>query len=265
MKTIDSHIHLDTLTWADMEHMALAGIEAVVSPIHLDAARAVSCKTIRDMWDFLLEVQFWRARENHLTPYAMIGISMVSTPAEDPAELYDLLPAYIRRPEVVAMGEIGFEPNSDTCKDMAVQAELVRRQLQIAVDTGVRVDFHVPEDPDLKGRYSGQLLDLCRECGLTMDKVVVDHCSEANIAEVLAAGAHAAISVQPWRPMTPEKAADLVIEHGFERIMLDSDCSCLPSDPLSVPKTVLALKRKGVSEAEIEKVAYSNAKAFFGL
>ena len=265
MKFVDTHTHLDTLTWTDMENMTMAGVQTVISPIHLDAGKPVSCNTIRDMWDFLFDVQFWRARENFITPYAMIGITMVSTPKDDPAELYAILPEYLCRREVVALGEIGFEPNSDTCKDMEFQETLVRRQVEIAVDAGTCVDFHLPGSADLKVLYTDKLLAICRDCGLPMNKVVMDHSSEANIAQVLEAGAHAAISVQPWRNMTPEKAADIVVAHGITRVMFDSDCSCLASDPLALPKTALALKRKGVSDEDIEQVMFHNANAFFGL
>ena len=265
MKFVDTHTHLDTLTWADMENMTMAGVQTVISPIHLDAGKPVSCKTIRDMWDFLFDVQFWRARENFITPYAMIGITMVSTPADDPEELYAILPEYLRRPEVVAIGEIGFEPNSDTCKDLDFQELLVRRQIEIAGETDVCVDFHLPGPADAKVHYTDKLIDICRDCELPMTKVVMDHCSEANVGQVLEAGAHAAISVQPWRNMTPEKAADIVMAHGVERIMFDSDCSCLASDPLALPKTALALKRKGLADEDIEKVMYHNAQRFFGL
>lgn len=265
MKCVDIHTHLDTIAWSDLTEMAMAGVKAVISPIHLDAGKPVRCQTIRDVWDFLFDVQFWRAKENFLTPYAMIGISPVSTPADDPAQLYRLMPEYLGRPEVVAIGEIGFEPNSDTCNDLAFQADLIRAQVEIAGETGACVDFHVPGPPDAKAVFTEKSLTICRDCGLPMDRVVVDHCSEANIAQVLDAGANAAISVQPWRRMTPEDAADLIITHGPDRIMLDSDCSCLASDPLAVPRTAMALKRRGMADADIETVLYGNACRFFGL
>ena len=265
MNFTDSHAHLDELSWNALQQMYLAGVRRVVSPVQLAGGRPVSCETIRDVWDYLFDVQFARAKEHFIQPYAMIGISMVSTPRNDPAALYDLLPEYLNRPEVVAIGEIGIEPNSDTCKDLKQQEGFVRKQLEIAVKTGVRVDFHVPNAPALKKENTKRMLDLCAEYGLPFDKVIVDHCSDANIAMVLEAGAWAAISVQPWRNMTPERAADIIIEHGCQRVMVDSDCSGLPSDPLAVPKTAMALKQKGVSDPEIEKVCFSNAGAAYGL
>jgi predicted metal-dependent TIM-barrel fold hydrolase len=109
------------------------------------------------------------------------------------------------------------------------------------------------------------MLDICRACEFSMTKVIIDHCTDANIGMALEAGANAAISVQPWRNVTPDMAADIIIEHGFERVMIDSDASGLPSDPLAVPKTAMAMKKKGVSEENIEKVCFLNSKQVYGI
>lgn len=265
MNFVDSHTHLDELSWENLQQMYLMGIREIVSPVQLAAGKAVSCETIREVWDYLFEVQFARAENNFIKPYGMIGISMVSTPKDDPAELYEILPDYLKRPEIVAIGEIGVEPNSRTCKDLKQQEEFVIKQLAIAGDVGICVDFHTPNPPDMKKEYTKRMLELCTECGMPMAKVIMDHCTGANIGMALEAGAWAAISVQPWRNITPDIAADIIKEYGSERVMVDSDCSGLPSDPLAVPKTALALKRKGVSSEDIEKVCSLNSKGAYGI
>ena len=265
MKVIDAHAHLDTISWVDLSRMRLCDMQAIITPIHLDAAKPVSCQTIQEVWDYLLEVQFGRAEANGIRPYAMIGVSMVSTPADDPEQLFARMPAYLQRKDVVAIGEIGFEPNSKTCKDMAFQEMLIRRQLAIAAAEDICVDFHVPNAPEQKRDYTRETLDICKECDFSMDKVIIDHCSEANIEMVLAAGAWAAISVQPWRKMTAEIAAELIGTHGPERIMVDSDCGGGISDPLAVPKTAVALAQRGFPETDIEKVLYGNPMRCYGL
>ncbi len=260
---IDSHAHLNMLTWTDLESMRLAGVGEVVSPIMLDAAKAVSSDTIADMWDYLLDVQLDRAKGHLLKGHGMVCLNMASTPREDPARLLGRLPEYLERPEIVAIGEIGFEPQSRTCQDLRVQETLLMQQLRIAKDAGVLVVIHTPHPPDSKRLFAERTLELCARCNLPMAQVAIDHCSEANIRMALDAGAYAGISVQPWRGMTPDMATDLVRDHGSERIMLDSDCSSQHSDPLAVPKTALALQRKGVSEKNIEKVCGENARRFY--
>jgi predicted metal-dependent TIM-barrel fold hydrolase len=261
----DAHIHLNTLTWKNLEDMYMVGIRTIISPVHLDGAKPVKNETIIDMWDYLLEVHMPRAKSFFIEPYAMIGISMVSTPEKGAPELYAELEDYLKRPEVVAIGEIGLEPGSRTCKDMAQQAEFVVKQLKVAKNVGVCVDFHVPNAPDDKKKYTEQTIALCEQEAFPMDKVIIDHCSEANIDMVLKSGANAAISIQPFRNMTPEKAADLAIKYDFDRIMLDSDSSSLPSDPLAVARGAMELKKRGVSGENINRVCFENCKNCYGI
>lgn len=265
MDLIDAHTHLDTLSCDSLEQMSMTGVRTLIAPIHLLVGKAVGCETIRDVWDYLFDTQFARAQGSFITPYAMIGLCMVNTPRGDPEALYQALPEYLARPEVVAIGEIGLEPNSRTCSDMKMQESYVVRQLAIAKGAGVCVNFHTPNAVGQKQEATRRVLDLCAEAGLSMDKVIVDHCSDANIGLVRERGAWAAISVQPWRRITPDLAAEFVKEFGTEGIMIDSDCSPLPSDPLAVPKTALALKRKGFSDGDIEKVCAGNCRAAYGI
>jgi predicted metal-dependent TIM-barrel fold hydrolase len=262
---VDSHAHLNTLTWRDLEAMRLAGVAGIVSPMHLDTARPLSPDTILDVWDSLLEVQLARAAEHLIQAHGMVSVNMGSTPREGLARLLELLPTYLARPGIVAIGEIGFEPASRSCPDLAAQEALLRRQLEIGKATGRPVVIHTPNPPERKRRFTEQALELCRQCGLDMARVAIDHCSEANIGLALEAGAHAAISVQPFRGMTPALACDLVAAHGTLRVMIDSDCSGLHSDPLAVPRTALALQRRGLSDGETAQVCRTNALAFYGI
>jgi uncharacterized protein len=265
MKLLDSHLHLTDITWNDLEAMSLAGIEEIVSPVQLSASKAVSSETIREMWDFQLEIQLQRSEEHLIKAHSMLGISMVSTPKDGMPELLKLLNEYLKRPKVVAIGEIGFEPNSRTCKDLKVQETIFTEQLKIAKMVDIPVVIHVPHPADKKKEFTEKSLALCNEYGLSMSKVIIDHSSEANIKIVLDAGAYAAITVQPWRNLTPNQAADLVKEYGSERLMINSDSSGRISDPLAVPKTRIALRRKGVADDVITKVCWSNGKQVYGI
>lgn len=261
----DAHVHLNTLTWKNLEEMYMTGIGLIISPVHLDGAKPVKKETIVDMWDYLLEVHIPRAKHLFVESYAMVGISMVSTPENGLQELYSELENYLKRPEVVAIGEIGLEPGSRTCKDMDQQSQYVVDQLIIAKKTGTCVNFHVPNAPEDKKKYTEKTLSLCAQQSFPMDKVIIDHCSEANIDMVFESGASAAITVQPFRKMTPEMAADLAIKYDFNKIMFDSDSSSIPSDPLAVAKTAMELKRKGVSEENINRVCLENCKTCYGI
>ena len=260
---LDAHAHLNTLTWANLEEMYLAGVRTIVSPIMLDAGKAVSRETIVDLWDYLVEVQCPRARQHFIAGYGMVCVNMASTPRDDPERLFELLPQYLNRPDVVAIGEVGFEPNSKTCPDLATQERWIEAQLQISKRTGMPIVIHTANPPDQKRLFTERVLNLCVKTGVQLSGVAIDHCSEANIGLALDAGAYASISVQPFRGMSPELACDLIVRYGCERIMTNSDCSPLPSDPLAIPKTALALQRRGVSSEAITRVCRDNGRAFY--
>lgn len=263
MDFIDSHAHLKNMTWQNLEEMYLAGIRGIVSPIQFDAAKPVASVAIIELWDWLFETQFQRAKENLINPYAMIGISMVGTPKENPEMLYKKLPDYLKMQETVAIGEIGFEPNSGTSQDLNFQEELINKQLEIAKKINMPVVFHVPNPPDYKKKFTDRTLAICKKHRMNMDNILIDHCSEINIKAVLDAGAYAAISVQPFRNMTPKLAAEIIGKFGFNRILVDSDFGSDPSDHLAVPKTAFSLKKLGYNDKNIQKVCYFNAKNFY--
>ena len=266
---VDSHTHCNTLSWYSLESMYMSGIRTLVSPLFLGSIKPVSSDVIIEMWDYLLDIQFGRCLKHFIEPYGMIGISMVYTPRGDPAHLYDKMEEYLDNQRVVCIGEIGIEPASKSCPDLGAQEELVRAQVQLAKEKNICLDFHVPLPPDQKKKYTEKCLAICGEYGVPFDRVAVDHCTGANLEAALESGAHAAITVQPWRSITPESAADLVVEYtaryGDDRIMIDSDCGDGPSEPLAVAKTALALRHKGVSDDTINRVCSENSKRFYGI
>ena len=262
MKLADSHTHLTELGYYDLENMYLSSIRLAISPVNFSCNTKVHASTIQDVWDQQLNIQLPRAKNFLIDAYAMIGISMVSIPS-DPDSLLSILPLYLKKKEVVAIGEIGYEPGSRSCKDPEVQEYIIKEQIKIAADLRIPVVFHTPHKPDFKVKYTEKLLELCSEFNLPMNLVLIDHCSEDNLGLALKAGATAGISVQPWRGITAEIAANLVLENDENKILINSDCSSLSSDPLAVAKTAYELKKKGAGDDVINKVCYENNKHFY--
>ena len=94
--------------------------------------------------------------------------------------------------------------------------------------------------------------------------VVIDHINLNTIEEVIDEDFTIGLTVQPQK-MEVEEAIEILDNYGFDKFLLNSDISNKPSNPLSVPKTVRTLKRLGYGQKEIDKVAFKNAKEFFGL
>lgn len=262
---VDAHTHISNLTMDNMYSMYLAGIRSVVSPVQLGCGRALSPETIIDVWYGQLEKQFMRCRKAQIKPHAMLGISMVATPSHGLDKLYEKLEAMMDEEGVVAIGEVGFEPGSASNSDHDFQKEILKMQIEIAKRKGKIIDIHTPNAPDKKIAATEESLELCAAAGISMSKVVIDHCTGDNMDIVLRAGANVAISVQPWRNVTPELAGRWVMGHEADRIMIDSDCSELDSDPLAVSKAGAALNRCGVSTEIIAAVCGGNARRIYGL
>ena len=262
---IDAHTHISNLTMENMYSMYLAGIRTVVSPVQLGCGRSLYPETIIDVWYGQLEKQFKRCKTAQIKPYAMLGISMVATPSQGLDMLCEKLEELMAREDVVAIGEVGFEPGSASNSDHEFQKTLLTRQIEIAKRCGKVLDVHTPNAPDKKIAATEETLSLCAAAGIPMDKVVIDHCTIDNLNIVLAAGANAAISVQPWRNVTPNIAAGWLTEFDTSRIMLDSDCSELDSDPLAVAKTAAVLSKRNVSQDIIDAVCGGNARRIYSL
>ncbi|MDO4988628.1 MAG: TatD family hydrolase [Synergistes sp.] len=265
MYYFDAHLHLTDVTHENLKEMAMCGIRGIVSPVQLAGAKANHPETIIDMWDFQLEKQLGRAKAFMIDAYAMIGISMVATPKDSLEKLIALQPEYLAKPKVVAIGEVGFEPGSKTNNDLNYQQTLLEMQIENAIKTNCRIDIHLPNVPDKKVQFTEKCIELFKSHGMDMKKVIFDHCSDANIEIVLAAGAYAAISVQPWRKITPEIAAGWVIKYDSDYVLVDSDSSSLPSDCLAVAKTAFALEQAGAPKSLIERACSLNCRTAYGI
>lgn len=176
----------------------------------------------------------------------------------------------------MAIGEVGFEPRSQTCKDLKKQKEILLIQLKMAKKTNLPVIIHTPPDLgqakiEVQERYAKRdfiekSLELIHGVGLSPEKVVLDHLdTEGWVKFAIQNGCYAGISIQAWRDIGPEQAANWAKEFGPEKILLNTDTNYLPSDPLGVPKVVFQLRKNKVSEQKIQKMVYDNPINFYHL
>ena len=260
MKFVDSHTHLTDINWECLKNMSMCGVGSIISPIHLPASRPVAKETIIDFWEYQSGKLLKKTERHFIKSYAMIGISMVGTPKDGIDELIDVLSEYLLKEEVVAIGEVGFEPGSGTCKDIDYQEDFFVRQVKLSKKMDVPINIHTPNIKGNKILYTKRSLEICKEYGLKKDNIIIDHCSKDNIEMVLDFGANAAITVQPFRNLSPKDGAELIKAYGSDKTMIDSDCGgSLASDALSVPKTVYEMRQLGIDEKDIEKVSSTNA------
>lgn len=265
MQLIDTHVHVDSLNWSHLEAMALAGITAVVTQVNgpNSGGVAVSPQTLFDLYERWIKYDSLRTRGFLIDTYIAVGISMVCVPT-DYERVIEALPHYLTQAKVVAIGEVGLEPNSQTCPDLAQQEEILKAQLKIAEEYKTPVVFHTPfnEKPKWIERYFG----LIEEAGLERSKVVIDHADSTVARMITEAGLAAGVTIRPLSKFTPPDAARMMKSVDLDRILLDSDAAIgLGTDPLGVPKTALEMRKLGFKHEDIRKVVYDNAKRIFNL
>jgi predicted metal-dependent TIM-barrel fold hydrolase len=245
--------------------MALAGITSVVTQVNgpNSGGVEVSPQTLFDLYERWIKYDSLRTREFLIDTYIAVGISMVCVPT-DYEKVIEALPQYLSREKVVAIGEVGLEPNSQTCPDLAQQEDILRAQLKIAKEYTMPVVFHTPfnEKPKWVERY----FCLIEEAGLEQSKVVIDHADSTVVSMITEAGFTAGVTIRPCRKLTPPDAAGMMRTVELDQVILDSDAAIgLGTDPLGVPKTVLEMRKLGFKHEDIRKVVYDNAKRIFNL
>lgn len=275
MDLIDAHVHAECLSWSNLQEMSDNGIRAMISASVWPWRAGVDANTQIALVKRLLRHETWRANENNLSLYVAIGIVGLSVP-KDVDKFFRKVEDYLREQCVVAIGEVGFDPRSQTCKDLKKQEEVLSLQLTLAKDKGLPVIIHTP--PDLgqmslavnvkyeKKRFMEKSMEFVHRVGLPVEMVVLDHLeTEEWVRFALDNGCYAGITIQQWRGVSPEQAAQLAGALGPEKVLLSTDTSSMPSDHLGGPKAVFHMRKREIPEKKIQDMVYQNPLNFFRL
>jgi len=241
--------------------MALAGVVAVIA----DAGPlpAPSAQWVLEFYDRTFSWDVPRGTEFFIDAYVTVGINMLCIPP-DWETVVKALPQYLERDGVVGIGEIGIDPRSFTCPDLAKQEEVLRAQLKVVSEHDVPVRLHTP--PMDKKRWLELHFKRIKEFGLDKEKVVISHADAETLGDIIDFGCIAEITVQPWRKLGPEDAARILKDAPLDRVMVDSDSALrVSSDVLAVPKTALEMKKLGFSDDQIRTVVYETPVRVFNL
>jgi len=256
MKLFDPHIHMTSRTTDDYQAMAQAGIVAVVEPAFWLGQPRTHVGSFEDYFLSLLGWERFRARQFGIRHFCTIGLNPKEANQPDLAQgVLELLPLYLEKEGVVAVGEIGFDemtPAEERC--FAAQVELARvHQLPVLI--------HTPHRD--KKRGTERTIALIKELRFPEERVLIDHNTEETLPLVLATACYAGHSIYPETKMDEQRMVALVKTYGSERIVINSAADWGVSDPLKVPKTVAALRAAGVPEPDIETIVWHNPVAFF--
>jgi len=154
VRIFDPHIHMSSRTTDDYEAMYAAGVRALVEPAFWLGQPRTSVGSYTDYFDALIGWERFRAAQFGIRHHCTIALNPKE--ANDPrcTEVLDLLPRYLVKDGVVAVGEIGYDsmtPEED---------EAFASQLELAVTYDLPALVHTPHRDKQAG--TARTLDLVR-------------------------------------------------------------------------------------------------------
>ncbi len=239
MMFIDAHAHMISRVTDDYEAMAAAGVVAVIEPAFWVGQPRTHVGTYIDYLSAIVGFERFRAGQFGVSHYCTIGLNSKEANNEELAEgVMEILPRFALKDGVVAIGEIGYDEQTE------LEDKYFRLQLDLAKELGLPVMIHTPHRDKKKGTLRS--MDVCAEHQLDPSMVVIDHNNEETVEHVLERGYWTAFSIYPSTKMGNERMVEILRRYGPERIIVDSACDW------------------GISEEAVQAVCYGNALAAYG-
>lgn len=289
---IDSHCHTHGLPYDAWETVGATGIAAAVisagnphchREIHVEVPDLADT---RRYWDEPIRLAARAEHMHFFKVFVGVGISMM-TKVDEWEKAVELIPGYLKDPHVVAIGETGLDPVQyfGMGWDMDDQKRAFAAQVRLAKELDVPFILHTPTPKKARDflhqlaasnlppeRYKQHYLEMDMEIidriGLDHRRLVIDHVDETIVDFVLReTKAWIGIGVgQTLRHTGPGFFADMVEQHGADRIMVNSDhIAYVSNDLLAIPKAIREMRRRGIAAADIRKAVFDNANAFYEL
>ncbi|MFF9144872.1 TatD family hydrolase [Streptomyces sp. NPDC014861] len=257
MRLFDPHIHMTSRTTDDYEAMYAAGVRALVEPAFWLGQPRTSPASFLDYFDALLGWEPYRAAQYGIAHHCALALNPKE--ANDPrcVPVLDVLPRYLVKDSVVAVGEIGYD-SMTPAEDTALAA-----QLQMAADHGLPALVHTPHRDKLAGLR--RTLDVVRESALAPDHVLLDHLNETTVGEAKESGCWLGFSVYPDTKMDEDRMVAVLRAHGPEKVLVNSAADWGRSDPLKTRAVADAMLAAGFGEDDVDLVLWRNPVAFYGI
>jgi predicted metal-dependent TIM-barrel fold hydrolase len=256
MRYIDPHIHMSSRTTEDYERMKAAGIVAVIEPAFWLGQPRTNVGSYIDYLSSIVGWERFRASQFGIRHYCTIGLNSKEANNEALAEaVMDILPRYLAKEGVVAVGEIGYDDQS------AIEDKYYRAQLQLAREFDMLVMVHTPHRDKRSGTIRS--MEVAVEMGMAPGQVIIDHNNEETVRDVLDRGFWAGFTLYPHTKMDSDRMVEIVRQYGSERIFVDSSADWGVSDPLAVPKTARLMLERGIAPKDVEATCYGNALAAY--
>src|SRR5881394_11893 len=146
MKVFDPHVHMTSRTTADYEAMAAAGVVALVEPAFWLGQPRTTVGSFADYFASLVGWERFRASQFGIRHFCTMGLNPKESNNPKLAdEVLRLLPRFLDKDGVVAIGEIGFDDQTDA------EHESLARQLELAREFDLPVLIHTPHRDKKQG------------------------------------------------------------------------------------------------------------------
>jgi uncharacterized protein len=256
MRIFEPHAHMTSRTTDDYEAMAASGVKVLVEPAFWLGQPRSSVGSFIDYFNSLLGWERFRAAQFGIRHHCTIGLNPKE--ANDDTlrrEVLALLPRYLAKDGVVAVGEIGYDAMTPA------EDEALRAQFDLAREFELPALVHTPHRDKAAG--TRKTLQLVEETGVAPETVLIDHNNELTVKEVHASGCWAGFSIYPNTKMDEYRMVRILEDVGTDRILINSACDWGVSDPLKVAKTVAAMQQAGFDDDDVDKVVWRNPLEFF--
>ncbi|MFD3664395.1 TatD family hydrolase [Streptomyces sp. NPDC058659] len=255
MRIFDPHIHMTSRTTDDYQNMYAAGVRAVVEPAFWLGQPRTGVTSFVDYFDGLIGWERFRASQFGISHHCAIALNPKE--ANDPrcAEVLDVLPRYLGKNGVVAVGEIGYDSMTPA------EDEAFTRQLALAVERSLPVLVHTPHRDKAVG--TRRSLDVVRESGIDPGSVLVDHLNEVTVRMVADSGCWMGFSIYPDTKMDEHRMVAVLKEYGTARMLVNSAADWGRSDPLTTHRVGLAMLEAGFGDADVDRVLWHNPVEFY--
>jgi predicted metal-dependent TIM-barrel fold hydrolase len=256
MRIFDPHIHMTSRTTDDYAAMAAHGVKAVVEPAFWLGQPRTNPGSFADYFDSLVGWEPFRASQYGIRHHATIALNPKE--ANDPRcrPVLDLMPRYLEKESVVAVGEIGYDAMTP------VEDEVFAAQLEMAVEHELPALVHTPHRDKAAG--TGRTLDVVKEAGIEENRVLVDHLNEVTVGLVEDSGCWMGFSIYPETKMSPPRMVEILKRHGLERKLVNSAADWGKSDPLLTVATAEAMLAAGFTADDVDRVLWRNPVEFYG-
>ena len=256
MRIFEPHAHMFSRVTDDYERMALCGVRAILEPAFWLGQNRTSVGTFIDYFDTLIGWERFRSEQFGIHHFCTMALN--PREANDPRvnqDVLDVLPRYLEKDSVLGVGEIGLDDQTPT------EEKFFLAQIELATTHNLPILVHTPHRDKKKGFE--RCIDIIKDSGIAMERVLLDHGNEETIKITRDLGCVQGFSIYPFTKMDPNRMVKIVLEYGVERMIINSATDWGVSDPLMVPRTVLKLQQARVPDEAIEQLVWTNPVSFF--